>query len=91
MAAGSSLAQMFADAISGENMGLTNNNPTSSESGSSHTGVDCRIIEYIQFLHSVKSSLNRKEFLGLGLTLGVVTKLFDNVSKFEKYLAKNKQ
>ncbi|KNZ47705.1 hypothetical protein VP01_6208g1 [Puccinia sorghi] len=40
-------------------------------------------------IFSSTSSLNRKEVLSLGLTLGVVTKLFDNVARFEKYLSGN--
>lgn len=36
------------------------------------------------------SSLDQKEVLSLGLALGVITQLFDNVSKLEKHLARNK-
>ncbi|KNZ47045.1 hypothetical protein VP01_6720g1 [Puccinia sorghi] len=35
------------------------------------------------------SSLDQKEVLSLGLTLGVVTKLFDNVVRFDKYISRN--
>ncbi|KNZ44194.1 hypothetical protein VP01_941g14 [Puccinia sorghi] len=40
-------------------------------------------------IFSPNSSLDRKEVLILGLTLGVVTKLFDNVVRFDKYLSRN--
>jgi hypothetical protein len=36
-------------------------------------------------------NLDRSLLLGLGLTVGVVTQLFDNVSRFERQLAKNKK
>ncbi|KAA1096432.1 hypothetical protein PGT21_016689 [Puccinia graminis f. sp. tritici] len=36
-------------------------------------------------------NLDRSLLLGLGLTVGVVTQLFDNVSRFERKLAKNKK
>jgi hypothetical protein len=36
-------------------------------------------------------NLDRSLLLGLGLTVGVVTQLFDNVSRFERQLAKKKK
>ncbi|KAA1072105.1 hypothetical protein PGT21_027909 [Puccinia graminis f. sp. tritici] len=36
-------------------------------------------------------NLDRSWLLGLGLTVGVVTQLFDNVSRFERQLAKKKK
>ncbi|KAA1088524.1 hypothetical protein PGTUg99_032186 [Puccinia graminis f. sp. tritici] len=35
------------------------------------------------------SSLSRQEVLSLGLTFGVVTSLYDNASKFDRFLSKN--